>query len=41
LNKQTAIILSHLPLKRDFPVTITNLLNRIFTVIVVNWTNKW
>jgi hypothetical protein len=30
---QSAIILSRLPLKRDFPVYITNLLHRIFTVI--------
>ena len=33
---QSAIILTQLPLERDFPVYSTNLLNRIFTVIVVN-----
>jgi len=35
---QSAIILTQLPLEKDFPVYGTNLLNRIFTVIMLNGT---
>jgi len=33
---QSAIILTQPPLKKDFPVYGTNLLNRIFTDVSVN-----